>query len=55
MADDRIQLPQSGGGLVRYSETTGSKIQLTPIMVIVIIAVVTLFAVLLHVFKPFVG
>lgn len=53
MADNKISLPQSGGGLVRYSETTGSKIQMSPVGVVVMIIVVILLAIVLHAFKPF--
>lgn len=53
MADNRISLPQSGGGLVRYSETTGSKLQIGPIGVVVMIIIVIILAIILHAFKPF--
>lgn len=53
MADNRITLPQSGGGLVRYSESTGSKIQMSPTAVIVMIVVVIIFAAVLFAIKPF--
>ena len=53
MADNRISLPQSGGGLVRYSETTGSKVQIGPMGIVVMIIVVIILTALLHALKPF--
>ena len=53
MADNKISLPQSGGGLVRYSENTGSRIQMSPVSVVVMIIFVILLAIVLHAFKPF--
>jgi preprotein translocase subunit Sec61beta len=50
MADNKIQLPQSGGGLVRYSEDYKSKIELSPMTVVVMIIVVILVEIGLHVF-----
>lgn len=39
MADDKIRLPSSGGGIVRFTEEEGaSNIMLVPIQVVYIIA-----------------
>ncbi len=48
MAQDKIQLPQSGGGIIRYQDDYKSKIELTPIIVIVMIVVVIIIEVFLH-------
>lgn len=48
MAEDRIRLPSSGGGLVRYFEDYKSKIEFSPIIVIVMIIVVVLIELYLH-------
>ena len=45
---DRIQMPQSGGGLVRYSEDYKSKFVISPMTVIVMIVLVILIEVGLH-------
>ena len=43
MSDNKIHLPQSGGGIVRYFEDFKSKIEFSPwIMVIVIVIVIIL-------------
>jgi preprotein translocase subunit Sec61beta len=46
MADNKIQMPQSGGGLVRYSEEVKSNFTLSPYTVmglIVLVSVVLMF------------
>ena len=45
---DRIQLPQSGGGIVRYFEDYHSKFELSPKAVIGMIIAVILIEILLH-------
>ncbi len=45
---DRIQLPQSGGGLVRYSEDYKTRIEIKPSTVIGIIVVVAIIELALH-------
>ncbi len=50
MADDRIQMPSSGGGIVRYFEDYRSKIEFGPKVVIGMIVVVIVVEVLMHVF-----
>ena len=48
MADNRIQLPQSGGGIVRYFEDFKSKIEFGPWVIIGTIAVIIVLEILLH-------
>jgi len=47
MADDKVQLPSSMGGLVRYSEET-SKVKLKPGHIILFVALVVIIEVILH-------
>ncbi|MFA4887613.1 MAG: hypothetical protein WC595_05340 [Candidatus Nanoarchaeia archaeon] len=42
MADNKIQMPSSGGGFVRYSDEIKSKLMIPPLYVIILIAVVIL-------------
>lgn len=49
MADNRIQLPQSGGGLIRYNEEIKSNIVVSPyavlgLIILIIIAMLSLGA-----------
>ncbi len=48
MADNKIQMPSGMGGLVRYSDESGSKIQFKPGTVIVFIVLIIIIEVLLH-------
>ena len=48
MAKDRISIPFSGGGLMRYSDEFKSKLQLKPAHVIILIVLVLIFEILLH-------
>ena len=48
MADDRIQMPSSMGGLVRYSEDSGSKLKFKPGHVIIICVVLIVIMVFLY-------
>ena len=48
MADNKIQMPVSGGGLVRYSDEYESKIMLSPTAVIVIITAFILIEIFLN-------
>ncbi len=45
---ERIQMPQSGGGLIRYSDDYKGKIQVGPMAVITMILVVIFVELLLH-------
>lgn len=40
MADNKIQMPSSGGGLVRYFDEFKSKFQIKPIHVIIVIGII---------------
>lgn len=48
MAQDKIQMPSSGGGLVRYFEDYKSKIEIRPGIIIAIIILVIVVEVLLY-------
>ena len=48
MASDKVQMPSSGGGLVRYFDDYKSKIEISPIVIIVIIALIAIVEILLH-------
>ncbi|TAL55718.1 MAG: preprotein translocase subunit Sec61beta [Nanoarchaeota archaeon] len=48
--DNRVQLPSSQGGLVRYDTSSESKIQIKPEVVVGICVLVTLAIIGLHVF-----
>jgi len=52
MAKNPIQLPSGSGGLLRYTEDTGSLIKMSPQLVIFLCAAVLLLAILLSVFVP---
>jgi preprotein translocase subunit Sec61beta len=45
---EKMQMPQSGGGLVRYFDDYKSKIEFSPKWVIVLIVVVIIIEILLH-------
>jgi len=42
MADNKIQMPQSGGGLVRYSEEVKSNFVLSPYTVVAMIVFISI-------------
>ena len=48
MADDKVQMPMSGGGLVRYSEEVKSRFMVSPMAVTVMIAVVIVMLIVLY-------
>ena len=50
MADNKISLPSSGGGLVRYFEDLKSKINLKPEVVMIIIGLVVVLEIILHMY-----
>ena len=47
---DKIQMPSSQGGLVRYFDEYKSKIEISPIHVVIMIIVVIIIEFLLHTF-----
>jgi len=48
MADNKIQMPQSGGGLVRYSEEVKSAFVISPYTVIALIVLVSIVLMVLQ-------
>ncbi|MEW6062746.1 MAG: preprotein translocase subunit Sec61beta [Nanoarchaeota archaeon] len=48
MADDKIRLPSSGGGLVRYFEDYKSKMEFKPHYVIAFIVLVIIIELVLY-------
>ena len=48
MADNKIQMPSSGGGLVRYFDDFKSKIEIKPLYVLVIIAIIIIVELYLY-------
>ena len=48
MADNKIQMPQSGGGIIRYDAEVGSKLKMSPTAVMVMIGIVIVLAIALH-------
>ncbi|MBL7100951.1 MAG: preprotein translocase subunit Sec61beta [Nanoarchaeota archaeon] len=50
---EKIQMPSSGGGLVRYFDDYKSKIEIKPIFVVGFIILVIVFEIYLHMFHPF--
>ena len=56
MADDKIRLPSSSGGLTRYFDEYKSKISISPGVVIIMAVVIMVIVILLHTFgKTFIG
>jgi preprotein translocase subunit Sec61beta len=49
---NRITMPQTGGGLVRYFDDYKSKFEIKPIYVIVMIVAVVVLLAILHQVKP---
>jgi preprotein translocase subunit Sec61beta len=50
MASDKISMPQSGGGLIRYFDDYKSKIEFKPGMVIVFAVIIIILEILVQVF-----
>ena len=48
MADNKVQMPSSGGGLVRYFEEVKTKFPIKPSYVVVAIVVVFFLEILLN-------
>ena len=49
MADEKIRMPSSEGGLVRYSDEATSRIQIKPEVVVSLAVVIAIAAIALHV------
>ncbi len=52
MAKDKISMPMSGGGLMRYYEENKSRFEFSPGSVIILILVVVVIMIFLHVYGP---
>ena len=50
MADNKIRLPSSGGGLVSYGEGYKTKFMFSPYMIIVFIVALIILEIILHKF-----
>ncbi len=50
MAENKINIPSSGGGIIRYTDETKTKVMITPEQVLVIIGVIILIEIVLHLF-----
>tara|TARA_Y100000310_G_scaffold341639_1_gene441453 strand:- start:5126 stop:5281 length:156 start_codon:yes stop_codon:yes gene_type:complete len=50
MAQEKIRMPQSGGGLVRYFDDYKTKIEISPKTVVWMIVVVIVIEILIHSF-----
>ena len=48
MAQDRIQMPSSGGGLVRYFDDYKSKLQVSPMVIVALIILIAVVEIVLH-------
>ena len=48
MADNKISIPSGGGGLTRFNEDSGSKVELSPGAVIIFCLAVIIIIALLH-------
>ncbi len=55
MADSKINMPGSFGGLMRYDEEYKSRFMLSPVHILVFIIAIILFVVALKVFWPIGG
>lgn len=52
MADNRIRMPSSGGGIMRYYDEYKSKIEIPPMAIVIAIAAVVVFIIILHNVRP---
>jgi len=52
MAKNNIQMPQSGGGLIRYFDEYKSKIEISPTTVIILIVAAIILIAILHQINP---
>ena len=48
----KVRLPSSGGGIMQYYDEYSSKVNVTPIQVIIMVIIVMLIVVLLHMVGP---
>jgi len=54
MADERIRMPSSGGGIIRYYEEYKSKVEIQPTYIIAAVIAVIVLIIVLHNIKPFI-
>lgn len=52
MADNTIRLPSSSGGITRYFDEEGSKVQIPPMYIMIAVAVVLVLVFILYRIKP---
>lgn len=50
MADNKIQMPSSGGGLIRYFEESKSRFTFSPWAVVVIISIIAVLGIYFYKF-----
>ncbi len=50
MSDNKIQMPSSGGGLVRYFDEYKSKLQIPPSYVVIVLVVIMILGIYLYKF-----
>ena len=48
MAQNKVSMPQSTGGLIRYFDEYKSKLQMKPGLIIVLVIVVIIISIFLH-------
>ena len=48
MAKDKVSMPQSTGGLIRYFDEYKSKLQMRPGLIIVLVILVIIISIFLH-------
>ena len=48
MSKNKVSMPQSSGGLIRYFDEYKSKLQMKPGLIIVLVIVVIIISILLH-------
>ncbi|MBT4824090.1 preprotein translocase subunit Sec61beta [Candidatus Woesearchaeota archaeon] len=48
MAKDKVSMPQSTGGLIRYFDEYKSTLQMKPGLIIVLVVVVIIISIILH-------
>jgi len=53
MADNKISMPSSGGGIMRYFDEYKSKIEIPPTYLVIAIIAISVFIIILHKINPF--
>ncbi len=52
MADNKISMPSSGGGIMRYFDEYKSKIEIPPTYFVITIILISIFIIMLHHINP---